>query len=409
MLNFNYMKTKMLDLEGKESDITNEWSEIVKKISKLDNESNNTNKRLNFSKYNNLSYTENLNSFQDTKNLCSLSGEIIRRNGVPYLILDFLKKLLYLRGYYCLTKEDVLMQLSKYSVYMYIVEDGMNKIYEYNKENKHSTIKLINENKKRILVYNVKKVLSSGVGLKFDKQPVYYIRVSDLNLKVTMNQVSVFELRQLIVWELERVMDYFSKLSVKEKKFVSHIAIALDLSNMEIYSCKFEFQLFMKLLGEIIENYSPLLIDTIIIHKVKSLKENLWCCIEPIIEYMRKGNVIALFTENDNELWNMLKPINTVDLHSRGGFINNSCLYPICGSSKAIPNLDILVPSEYYSLDNYMLETYEEFFLSLKPKLSTRKFISECMKIETDLINKLYWVEEQKLAINDEEIKEFDN
>ncbi|KAH7649387.1 hypothetical protein FG379_001933 [Cryptosporidium bovis] len=283
----------------------------------------------------------------------------------------------------------------------------MNKIYEYNKENKYSTIKLINENKKRILIYNIKKVLSSGVGLKFDKQPAYYIKISDLNLKIIMNKVSIFELRQLIVWELERVMGYFSKLSIIEKKLVSHISIVLDFSNMEIYSCKFEFQLFMNLLGEIIENYSPLIINTVIMHMIKSLKENVWCCIEPIIEYIRNGNITALFTDKNSELWDILKSINPVDLHSRGGFINNACLYPVCGKSKVIPNYDILIPNDYYSLDNYMLETYKEFFLSLKPKLSTKKFINECMTIESDLINKSYWVEEQKETINDEEIKEF--
>ncbi|KAK6591178.1 hypothetical protein RS030_101620 [Cryptosporidium xiaoi] len=122
MLEYDHMRNNTLYLTEKGSDTVSKWSEIVNKISKLNYECKNNHKKSNFNERNNLDYIGNLTSFQDTKNLCSLSGEIMRRNGMPYVILDFLKKMLYLRGYYCLTKENVLMQLSKYSIYMHMVE-----------------------------------------------------------------------------------------------------------------------------------------------------------------------------------------------------------------------------------------------------------------------------------------------
>lgn len=65
---------------------------------------------------------ENVLSYQHTKNICLLASEIIRRNGVSYLIIDFLKQMLFLRGFFALTKDTVMMQLTRFSTYMKLVE-----------------------------------------------------------------------------------------------------------------------------------------------------------------------------------------------------------------------------------------------------------------------------------------------
>lgn len=65
---------------------------------------------------------EGVLTYQHTKNICILASEIIRRNGVSYLVIDFLKQMLFLRGFFALTKDAVLMQLTRFSTYMKLVE-----------------------------------------------------------------------------------------------------------------------------------------------------------------------------------------------------------------------------------------------------------------------------------------------
>lgn len=259
----------------------------------------------------------------------------------------------------------------------------MNAIYESSNSQYASTLNRIKENRRRILTYNIKKVLSSGIGFKHNKQPVYYIRIIDLHLKTTLSFGSISELRQLLVWELEKVIYLFSEISLKERSFISHITLVLDFSNMGIYTCKVEFQSFMRLISEVLDFYSPLLINTIIIHKSKSLQENLWYSIEPIISLLYDRKITTIFTDTEDELWRLLEPINMAILHSRGGFIPNTCLYPICSNSKVVPNIELCIQrendEELQSYNKYA--TYKNFFLSFKPDLSIKKFINNCTSI----------------------------
>ncbi|OII72601.1 SEC14d domain-containing protein [Cryptosporidium ubiquitum] len=354
-------------------------------------------------------YMENVLSYQHTKNICLLASEIIRRNGVSYLIIDFLKQMLFLRGFFALTKDTTLMQLTRFSTYMKLVEDGMNAIYESSNTQNKSALNRIKENRRRILIYNIKKVLDSGIGFKHNKQPVYYIRIVDLHLKTTLSFGSISELRQLLVWELEKVIYSFSDISLKEKSFISHITFVLDFSNMGIYTCKVEFQSFMRLISEVLDFYSPLLVNTLIIHKSKSLKENLWYSIEPIISLLYDRKIVTIFTDTEDELWRLLEPTNMAILHSRGGFIPNTCLYPVCTNSTVVPNIELCIQKENeHELQSYnKYATYKNFFLSFKPELSIRRFINNCTSIEKKIINKSYWIEEQNQTKIEEISKSF--
>lgn len=284
----------------------------------------------------------------------------------------------------------------------------MNVIFE-SSSHKYTTLSRIKECKRRVLIYNIKKVLGSGVGLKHDKQPVYYLRIADLHLKTTLEFGSISELRQLLVWELEKVIYSFSEISMKEKSFISHITLVLDFSEMVIYACKVEFQTFMRLISEILDFYSPLLINTLIIHKSKSLKENLWYSIEPIISLLYDREIITIFTDSEEELWSLLEPINKTVLHSRGGFIPNTCLYPVCKNSKVVPNTELCILKDDFRDPNFCnkFPTYKSFFLSFKPDLPIRKFINNCISIESRYIGRSYWMEEQKETKIDEISRSF--
>lgn len=284
----------------------------------------------------------------------------------------------------------------------------MNAIFE-STDHQHTALSIIQENKRRILMYNIKKVLGSGIGLKHDKQPVYYIRVADLHLKTTLELGSISELRQLLVWELERVIFSFSEISMKEKSFISHITFVMDFSDSVIYTYKVEFQTFMRLISEILDFYSPLLINTLIIHKSKSLKENLWYSVEPIISLLYDREIITIFTDSEEELWNLLEPMNKVILHSRGGFIPNICFYPVCGNSKVIPNTKLCILRDDHQDSNCCnkFPTYKSFFSSFKPDLPIRKFISNCVSIEGKYVGRSHWMEEQKETKIDEINKSF--
>ncbi|KAK9170791.1 CRAL/TRIO domain protein [Cryptosporidium meleagridis] len=388
-----------------------DWAKLVKKSysAEIDQIKKKHSKILTQYKPDRTIYMENVLSYQYTKNICLLASEIIRRNGVSYLIIDFLKQMLFLRGFFALTKDSILMQLTRFSTYMKLVEDGMNAIFESNNSQHKSTLSMIKENKRRILIYNLRKVLGSGIGLKHDKQPVFYIRIVDLHLKTTLSFGSISELRQLIVWELEKVIYSFSEISMKEKNFISHISLVLDFSEMGIYTCRVEFQSFMRLISEILDFYSPLLINTIIIHKSKSLKESLWYSIEPIISLLYEREIITIFTDTEDELWRLLKPINNAILHSRGGFIPNTCLYPVCPRSTVVPNIELCIQKE----DNQKHEicnkysTYKSFFLSFKPDLSIKKFINNCVSIECKSIDRSYWTEEQNVIKTEQVQKSF--
>ncbi|KAH8582052.1 Sec14d domain containing [Cryptosporidium sp. chipmunk genotype I] len=386
-----------------------DWAKLVKKSCsvEIDQIKKKHTKILNQYKPDRSIYMENVLSYQHTKNICLLTSEIIRRNGVSYLIIDFLKQMLFLRGFFALTKDTILMQLTRFSTYMKLVEDCMNAIFESNNSQFTSVLNRIKENRRRILMYNLRKVLGSGIGLKHDKQPVYYIRIVDLHLKTTLSFGSISELRQLIVWELEKVIYSFSEISMKEKNFVSHITLVLDFSEMGIYTCKVEFQSFMRLISEILDFYSPLLINTLIIHKSKSLKENLWYSIEPIISLLYEREIVTIFTDTEEELWKLLEPINKAILHSRGGFIPNTCLYPVCANSRVVPNIDLCIQRENDQETYNKYDTYKNFFLSFKPDLSIKRFINNCISIEGKTIGKSYWIEEQKIAKIEEINKSF--
>ncbi|TRY50114.1 CRAL-TRIO lipid biding/Sec14d domain containing protein [Cryptosporidium tyzzeri] len=386
-----------------------DWANLVKKSYsvEIDQIKKKHSKILNQYKPDRTIYMENVLSYQYTKNICLLASEIIRRNGVSYLIIDFLKQMLFLRGFFALTKDSILMQLTRFSTYMKL--DGMNAIFESNNSQHKSTLNMIKENRRRILIYNLRKVLRSGIGLKHYKQPVFYIRVVDLHLKTTLSFGSISELRQLIVWELEKVIYSFSEISMKEKNFISHISLVLDFSEMGIYTCKVEFQSFMRLISEILDFYSPLLINTIIIHKSKSLKENLWYSIEPIISLLYDREIITIFTDTEEELWKLLKPMNNAILHSRGGFIPNTCLYPVCSRSTVVPNIELCIQKEndqqHETCNKY--STYKSFFLSFKPDLSIKKFINNCVSIECKSIDRSYWTEEQNVIKTEQVQKNF--
>ncbi|KAJ1612700.1 Sec14d domain containing protein [Cryptosporidium canis] len=376
-----------------------DWSRLVRKSCsiEIDQLKKKHSKFINQYKPDRSIYMENVLSYQHTKNICLLASEIIRRNGVSYLIVDFLKQMLFLRGFFALTKDSVLIQLTRFSTYMKLVEDGMNPIFQ-STSHQFTALNRIKENRRRVLMYNIKKILGGGVGLKHDKQPVYYIRVADLHLKTTLEFGSINEVRQLLVWEFEKVIYSFSEISMREKSFISHFTLVLDFSEMIIYTCRVEFQTFMRLISEILDIYSPLLINTIIIHKSNVLRENLWYCIEPIISLLYERNIITIFTDTESELWSILEPINKTILHSRGGFIPNTCLHPICPSSKVPPNIELCILNENdkdsKTCNKY--PTYKSFFLSFKPDLSIRKFINNCISIEEKSIGKSHWIEEQK-------------
>lgn len=101
-----------------------DWAKLVKKSCSIEIEQikKKHTKMTNQYKSERTIYMENVLSYQHTKNICLLASEIIRRNGISYLIIDFLKQMLFLRGFFALTKDSVLMQLTRFSTYMKLVE-----------------------------------------------------------------------------------------------------------------------------------------------------------------------------------------------------------------------------------------------------------------------------------------------
>ncbi|EEA05499.1 uncharacterized protein CMU_025050 [Cryptosporidium muris RN66] len=324
-------------------------------------------------------------SLQEISNIKLICSEIMKRNGTCYLIIENIKKLLLLRGIKSLRKPEVINQLVYYSNYIEFVEKSINSIIiKYNHEI-FSTIRMIEEKQRRVVIRNIYNVLRSGVGLQSRKQPAYYIRVADLQLTRSLKFISKIELRQLIIWQIERVIHQLAQISLKYRSWISHITLAADFSGTNSISNSAEFQLFVDLLSEILEAYSPIFINFVIIHKVNDLGVNIWRVLDKMNKRLHLNSVKTLFTETDSELWNMFSSMNGPILHSRGGFINNTCIYPICNSSSVIEDPRFSYTKEIIeNNDNknmYDLENFEVFFESLKPNLCFSDFSYLCLQL----------------------------
>ncbi|KAL7068244.1 hypothetical protein ACR3K2_12950 [Cryptosporidium serpentis] len=325
-------------------------------------------------------------SLQEIKNVKLICSEIMKRNGICYLIIENIKKLLLLRGIKSLKKPEVINQLAYYSNYIEFVEKSINSIIIKYSHEIFSTTKMIEEKQRRVVIRNIYQVLRSGVGLECRKQPVYYIRIADLQLTKSLEFISKIELRQLIIWQIERVIHQLAQISLKYRSWISHITLAADFSGTNSICNSVEFQLFVDLLSEILEAYSPIFIDFVIIHKVNDLGINIWKALNTINKRLHLNSVKTLFTETDTELWSMFSSINGPILHSRGGFINNTRIYPICSSSSIVEDPRFSYTKEIIESkdDNkkiYNLENFEVFFESLKPNLCFSDFSYSCLQL----------------------------